>query len=84
MIDIVSNTAELDEKITIQQEEVNMIVDRVNTIVRENASTAQSQEEYQKRYDGLSKRFEEENSKLNDLLKEKDKRMHQRKKWSHS
>lgn len=79
MIDIVSNTSELDEKITIQQEEVNMIVDRVNTIVRENASTAQSQEEYQKRYDALSKRFEEENSKLNDLLKEKDKRMHQRK-----
>lgn len=79
MIDIVSNTAELDEKITIQQEEVNMIVDRVNTIVRENASTAQSQEEYQKRYDALSKRFVEENNKLNDLLEEKDKRIHQRK-----
>lgn len=45
-----------------------MIVERVNTIVQENASIPQSQEDYQKRYDVLSKRFEEENLKLANLL----------------
>lgn len=79
MISLITNTADLDSKIIIQQEEVNMIVDRVNAIVKENASTPQDQEEYQKRYDLLSSRFEEENKKLNELINDKNTKLSQKK-----
>ena len=41
------STADIDDEIAKLQEEVNMIVERVNTIVKENAFTPQSQEDYQ-------------------------------------
>lgn len=79
MIELITSTADLDELMISQQEEVNMIVERVNTLVKENASTAQSQDEYQKKYEVLSKRFEEENLKLTNLQNEKNKRMNKQK-----
>lgn len=56
-----------------------MIVERVNKIVQENASTPQSQEEYLKKYELLSSRFEEENDKLQSLQKEKEQRVTKKK-----
>lgn len=47
----------------------------VRTLIDENASTAQSQEEYQKKYDALAKKFDAVVSELDALKKEKDRRV---------
>lgn len=59
LITVIADCSSIDIKILSQTEEVNMIVERVNKIVQENASTPQSQEEYLKKYELLSSRFEE-------------------------
>lgn len=54
-----------------------MIAERVKSLVKENASTAQSQDEYIKKYNNLSKRYEEEYRKLENLQKDKELRISQ-------
>jgi predicted nuclease with TOPRIM domain len=63
---------ELDEKIEKQQAEVEVIADKVKILVKENASTPQSQDEYIQKYEGLSKRYEEEYGKLENLQRDKE------------
>lgn len=79
LITVIADCSSIDIKILSQTEEVNMIVERVNKIVQENASTPQSQEEYLKKYELLSSRFEEENDKLQSLQKEKEQRVTKKK-----
>lgn len=61
----------------MQHAEVGAIADKVKVIVKENASTLQSQDEYTKKYEGLSKRYEEEYRKLENLQKDKELRKSQ-------
>jgi len=65
----------IDNQIVKQQEEVEMIAEYVRGIVKENASTPQSQDDYIKKYESLSKRYEEEYRKLENLLKDKELRI---------
>ena len=65
----------IDNQIVKQQEKVEMIAEIVKNIVRENASTPQSQDEYIKKYESLSKRYEEEYRKLENLQKDKELRI---------
>lgn len=67
----------IDSQIEMQHAEVEAIADKVKVIVKENASTLQSQDEYTKKYEGLSKRYEEEYRKLENLQKDKELRKSQ-------
>ncbi len=51
---------EIDKKVEKQNEEIEAIAERVRGIVKVNASTPQSQDEHIKKYNSLSKRYEEE------------------------
>lgn len=62
----------LDAEIEKQYEEVEVIAELVKSLVKENASTPQSQDEYIKKYESLSKRYEEEYRKLENLQKDKE------------
>src|SRR5690554_5391007 len=62
----------IDNQIVKQQEEVEMIAEYVRGIVKENASTLQSQDDYLKKYNNLSKRYEEEYIKLENIQKDKE------------
>lgn len=64
-----------DNKIEKQYEEVEAIAEIVRSLVRENASIPQSQDDYIKKYESLNKRYEEEYKKLEDLQKDKELRI---------
>ena len=63
---------EIDNKIAKQNEEIEVIAERVRGLVKENASTPQSQDEYIKKYEILSNKYEEEYKKLENLQKDKE------------
>src|SRR5690554_6866540 len=65
----------LDSEIEKQTEELEIIVEKVKHLVKENASTPQSQDEYIKKYNSLSKRYEEEYRKLKNLQMDKELRL---------
>ena len=54
----------LDIEIEKQTEEIEVIAERLRGLVKDNASSPQSQDDYIKKYDSLSKRYEEEYMKL--------------------
>lgn len=64
----------LSGQISKEQEEIEVIPETVKVLVKENASTPQSKDEYIKNYEGLSKRYEVEYRKLDNLLKDKGQR----------
>lgn len=47
----------LEDKIEQRSSEVQVVVELVKALVKENASTVQSQETYLKRYEDLTKRY---------------------------
>ena len=63
---------EFDAKIEKQYEDIEVIAERVKHLVKDNASSPQSQDEYIKKYNSLSKRYEEEYKKLENLQKDKE------------
>ncbi|MGN0618952.1 MAG: hypothetical protein ACI4J7_08005, partial [Ruminiclostridium sp.] len=71
----------LDADIERQLEETQVVAELVKTAVKENATTAQSQESYYKKYEALTKRYEaaaaelERLQKLRTLRSQKDKSM---------
>lgn len=69
--------AALDTEIARQMEETQVVAELVKAAVQENASTAQSQEEYRKKYDSLRKRYENAAAELERLKSERDARQRQ-------
>lgn len=67
---VIVNFNEIDKKMEKQNDELEMVAERVRGIVKENASTPQSQGDYLKKYNNLSKRYEEEYIKLENLQKD--------------
>ncbi len=55
---VLTDFGALDADIERQLEETQVVAELVKTAVRENASTAQSQEAYLKKYDALTNRYE--------------------------
>lgn len=60
----VFDDAELTEQRLELQAEMNTVAEMIEQIISENARIAQNQQEYQKRYDSLVKRFEKAKKKL--------------------
>ena len=71
LLDMVSDCAGLDERIAAVNEEIQVIAGLVKVCVRENATKAQSQEEYERKYASLSARYEKATEKLERLQDER-------------
>lgn len=67
----VSDCAALDAEIEKLTEEIDIVAEMVKACVKENASSAQSQEEYTKKYSSLVKRYEKTASRLDALSAER-------------
>ena len=72
LLDMVTDCRAIDEKITALNEEIAVVAEMVKSYIKENATTALSQEDYAKRYDSLNARYENASSKLAELQKEKE------------
>ena len=69
----------IDAEIARQLEETEVVAELVKTAVKENAATAQSQEEYLRKYNSLNKRYEDAVIALEKLKAERDLRQQQSK-----
>ncbi|NLC84698.1 MAG: hypothetical protein GX749_06455 [Ruminococcaceae bacterium] len=58
MRQMLSDTTALDAELDSLNEEITVVAELVKACIKENASTAQSQEEYTKKYNGLLTRYE--------------------------
>lgn len=71
----VTDFTELDAEIDMLNEEIQIVTDLVSQYIKENAVKQQSQEEYNKKYDRLVKRYEKAVNRLNKANAEREKRM---------
>jgi len=67
----VSDCTALDAQIDRLSEEIEVVAEMVKSCVRENASSAQSQEEYTKKYNALVKRYEKATKRVDELSDER-------------
>lgn len=78
LVESLCDFEDLDNKIIKESEDLDLIADKVHKMVMENASTAQDQEEYQKRYDYLSNKYDEGKTKVKALQEERARRATQK------
>ena len=71
VIQLLTNTETLDEKITSIKNEIDIISELVRKLVKQNSTEAQSQEEYQKKYNDLSERYNKLKDELDKLINER-------------
>ena len=74
MCAVVGNHDELDSEIERLNDEIQVVAELVAGCIKENASMRQSKDAYQKKYDGLVKRYEKAVSKLKEKTAERDRR----------
>jgi len=67
----VSDCTALDAEIDRLSEEIEVVAEMVKSCVKENASAAQSQEEYTKKYNALVKRYEKATKRVDELSVER-------------
>ena len=72
---LIFDCTELDNKIAALNEEIEVIAGLVDQCVRENASSAQSQEEYADKYNRLVKRYEKAVEKLKAAQAERENKL---------
>jgi len=73
LISNLTNFTDLDLEITKTNDEIEIIRNMVEKLVRENSSTAMSQDDYQKRYNSLYDKYEVLEAKYNELTDKKSK-----------
>ena len=66
-----SDCSALDEEIERLTEEITVVAEMVKACVKENASSAQSQEDYNKKYNSLVKRYEKATKQVEELCAER-------------
>ena len=82
MQELIEDTCQIDE-LEVQQErleaEMELLAEKINSVIRENTRIVQDQEEYQKKEDTLRNLYEKKKEKLgelNDMIQDrKDKRV---------
>ena len=74
--------SDIDNKLKNLNEEIAVVAELVKTCVQENAQNAQSQDDYEKRYIGLTKRYEKATAEMERLSAEKEKRINRDKELS--
>ena len=75
MRSVVADCEKLNAEIDALNEEIQVVAELVSQCIKENATTQQSQEEYNKKYNRLVKRFEKAVERLNKATAERDDRM---------
>lgn len=70
-----TDLSDLDAEIARLSEDCEIVAERVRSLVKENSSTAQSQEEYLKKYDSLNKRYVDLVGELEKLKDERTMRL---------
>lgn len=75
MRSVVTDCAELDVEIDGLNEEIQVVAGLVSQCIKDNATTKQSQDEYNRKYNGLVKRYEKAVARLNKVSAEKERRM---------
>ena len=75
MRSVVTDCTELDTEIDGLNEEIQVVAGLVSQCIKDNATTKQSQDEYNKKYNGLVKRYEKAVAQLNKASAEKERRM---------
>ena len=63
---------ELDERIDALNEEIQVIANMVSQCIKENASTQMTDEEYQRKYNRLVRRYDAANKQLTDCIAQRD------------
>lgn len=66
-----ADTAVADGKLAALQAECDQTLEAIQSCIKENAYTAQNQEEYARRYDELAARYKTAKSRLDELTSEK-------------
>ena len=78
MMEMLTDCTELDSKIAKANEEIAVVSEQVGSCIRQNASTALSQDEYESQYGSLVKGYEKAMRKLEKLNAEKADRENRR------
>ncbi len=71
---LLTNTEAEEKEITKLEAELAIIAETANKMVKENSVKVQDQDEYQRKYDELTKRYEQTKTKLNKVLLEKSRK----------
>lgn len=71
---LLTNTEAQEKEITKLEAELAIIAETANKMVKENSVKVQDQNEYQRKYDELTKRYEQTKTKLNKVLLEKSRK----------
>lgn len=74
MCSVLSDCSAIDTELEALTEEINVVAELVKACVKENASTAQSQAEYAKKYNGLLARYEKATARVKELTAEKERK----------
>lgn len=74
MRSIINDCEELDAEIESLNEEIQVVTELVNQCVKENATTEQSQGEYERKYNRLVARYEKAIARLNEVTAERESR----------
>ena len=75
MRELVGNLTALDADIEALEEELEVVSELVNQCVKENATTAQSQDEYTKKYNSLVRRYERASKALQKTTEERQRKL---------
>lgn len=71
VIQLLSDTSELDTKVVELQNKMEVISGLVDKMIKENTRTTQNQVEFNKRYDELSAQYESEKNDLDKTLEKR-------------
>lgn len=71
VIDLLTNTEELDKQIDEVNNEILIVTELVNKLVEENSKTKITEDDYSKKYNQFSERYDELIKKQDELLKQK-------------
>ena len=74
IVNDLKNSKSLDDEIIEFKADLDIVSEKANKMVTENASKVQSQEEYAKKYNALCERYDSYKKKIDDLTNEKTKR----------
>ena len=71
MIEMLTNTKELDQEIENLNDELLVILELLNKLIKENSKSGMTQDDYKKKYGELMNRYELTKEKHEDLIKSK-------------
>lgn len=69
IIELLTDTTEVEKLIAGYQEDMEVVREAVNSLIKDNSRRAQSQEQYETKYNKMVKKYEALSAKLDEVLK---------------